>query len=77
MAVEIDVSDDMGATWTRLNAGVASSRGPRPIVWFSCGAASAVAARVAVNEYPDAQVVYCDTLSTTRPRTPAVADPPG
>lgn len=35
---------------------------PRIVVWFSCGAASAVAARLAVKEYGDrCVVVYCDT----------------
>lgn len=34
----------------------------RTIVWFSCGAASAVAARAAVTlKMPDVHVVYCDT----------------
>lgn len=36
----------------------------RVVVWFSCGAASAVAAKLAVEKYPDCQVVYCDTLAT-------------
>ena len=36
----------------------------RVIVWFSCGAASACAARLAITEYPDALVVYCDTSKT-------------
>lgn len=36
----------------------------RIIVWFSCGAASAVAAKIAVEKYGDrVQVVYCDTLA--------------
>lgn len=34
---------------------------PRRIVWFSCGAASAVAAKLTVDKYPDVAVVYCDT----------------
>lgn len=34
----------------------------RHVVWFSCGAASAVAAKVAVDTYGDGcEVVYCDT----------------
>lgn len=33
----------------------------RTVVWFSCGAASACAAKLAP---PDASVVYCDTLAT-------------
>lgn len=36
----------------------------RVLVWFSCGAASAVAAKMAVETYPDqtVEVIYCDTL---------------
>ena len=36
----------------------------RTIVWFSCGAASAVAAKIAVevcSSFSDVQIVYCDT----------------
>lgn len=34
-------------------------------VWFSCGAASAVAAKLAVERYgSDVTIVYCDTLGT-------------
>lgn len=37
----------------------------RRIVWFSCGAASAVAAKLAVEKYGQlCQVVYCDTMAT-------------
>lgn len=39
----------------------------RTLVWFSCGAASAVAARLAVNLYPEAEVLYCDTLKYEHP----------
>lgn len=40
----------------------------RRLVWFSCGAASAVAAKLAVETYGDAvDVVYCDTLATEHP----------
>lgn len=35
--------------------------GARRIVWFSCGAASAVAAMLTVRDYPDATLAYCDT----------------
>ena len=31
----------------------------RVLVWFSCGAASAVAAKITLEEYPDAEVLYC------------------
>ena len=35
---------------------------PRVVVWFSCGAASAVAAKLATQEYGDRCIVaYCDT----------------
>ncbi len=34
----------------------------RVLVWFSCGAASAVAAKFAVEKYADCEVLYCDTL---------------
>lgn len=40
----------------------------RRLVWFSCGAASAVAAKLAVDKYGDAcDVVYCDTMSAEHP----------
>ncbi len=40
----------------------------RRVVWFSCGAASAVAAKLAVDTYgPGCDVVYCDTMSTEHP----------
>lgn len=32
----------------------------RHLVWFSCGAASAVAARLTLTAYPDAEIHYCD-----------------
>jgi hypothetical protein len=40
----------------------------RRVVWFSCGAASAVAAKLAVEQYGAAcEVVYCDTMATEHP----------
>lgn len=40
----------------------------RVIVWFSCGEASAVAARLAVEKYPlTSEIVYCDTMKTEHP----------
>lgn len=33
----------------------------RPVVWFSCGAASAVAAKLTIKEHPDAILAYCET----------------
>ena len=35
----------------------------RVVVWFSCGAASAVAAKLTLERYPDAILAYCDTGS--------------
>ena len=32
----------------------------RTIVWFSCGAASAVAAKYAIKKYDNCEIVYCD-----------------
>lgn len=40
----------------------------RKLVWFSCGAASAVAAKMAVDSYgDDCEVLYCDTLAYEHP----------
>jgi 3'-phosphoadenosine 5'-phosphosulfate sulfotransferase (PAPS reductase)/FAD synthetase len=40
----------------------------RVLCWFSCGAASAYAAKLAVDRYGDAcEVVYCDTLKYEHP----------
>ena len=39
----------------------------RMLVWFSCGAASAVAAKMAIDKNPDAEVLYCDTLAYEHP----------
>ena len=39
----------------------------RKLVWFSCGAASAVAAKIACDKYPEAEVLYCDTLAYEHP----------
>ena len=39
----------------------------RKLVWFSCGAASAVAAKMAVDKYPDCEVLYSDTLAYEHP----------
>lgn len=37
----------------------------RRLAWFSCGAASAVAAKLAVDKYGDGcEVVYCNTMAT-------------
>jgi hypothetical protein len=36
---------------------------PRTICWFSCGAASAIATRLALRDNPDAIVAYCATGS--------------
>lgn len=39
----------------------------RVLVWFSCGAASACAAKLAIQEYPEAEILYCDTLANEHP----------
>jgi phage terminase large subunit-like protein len=39
----------------------------RTVVWFSCGAASAVAAKLAVENGDNVRVVYCDTLAEEHP----------
>ena len=39
----------------------------RVLVWFSCGAASACAAKLAVQQYEHVEVVYCDTLASEHP----------
>lgn len=39
-------------------------------MWFSCGAASAVAAKYAVGKYPGTEVLYCDTLAYEHPDNP-------
>lgn len=40
----------------------------RRLVWFSCGAASAVAAKLAVDAYGErCEIVYCDTMATEHP----------
>jgi 3'-phosphoadenosine 5'-phosphosulfate sulfotransferase (PAPS reductase)/FAD synthetase len=35
----------------------------RRIAWFSCGAASAVATKIAIEDYPETIVAYCETGS--------------
>ncbi len=40
---------------------------PRRVVWFSCGAASAVAASLTLKKDPEARVVYCDTSANEHP----------
>lgn len=40
----------------------------RVVVWFSCGAASAVAAKLAIEKYRErACIVYCDTMASEHP----------
>lgn len=39
----------------------------RRVVWFSCGAASAVAAKLTVEKDPSCSVVYCDTSASEHP----------
>lgn len=43
----------------------------RVIAWFSCGAASAVAAKKAIEKYgPGVEVCYCDTSASEHPDNP-------
>ena len=49
-------------TRTTLPSGQTSFLGGRTLVWFSCGAASAVAAKIAIDEIGSVEVVHCDTL---------------
>src|SRR3990167_1462241 len=39
----------------------------RTLAWFSCGAASAVAAKLALDRYQNVEVLYCDTMATEHP----------
>src|ERR1700753_1433090 len=39
----------------------------RVLIWFSCGAASAVAAEEALKKWPHAEILYCDTLKYEHP----------
>ena len=39
----------------------------RRVVWFSCGAASAIAAKMAVQTHQNVEVVYCDLFSDEHP----------
>jgi len=39
----------------------------RTLAWFSCGAASAVAAKLTVEKFPKAEILYCDTLKYEHP----------
>lgn len=42
----------------------------RVVVWFSCGAASAVAAKTAIAKYGAVEVVYCDTSKSEHEDNP-------
>lgn len=53
---------DLGPPEWCLRRGARRLLSPRIIVWFSCGAASAVAAKLAVDRWGSrVEVVYCDT----------------
>lgn len=41
--------------------------GERVVVWFSCGAASTCAAKLTLEQRPDAHIVYCDVLKNEHP----------
>jgi Phosphoadenosine phosphosulfate reductase family len=58
---------------TTLKSGQMSFLTGRVLVWFSCGAPSAVAAKLAVEKYRGKQpveVLYCDTLKYEHPDNP-------
>lgn len=40
---------------------------PRRLVWFSCGAPSAICAKLTLTKYPTAEVLYCDTFAYEHP----------
>jgi 3'-phosphoadenosine 5'-phosphosulfate sulfotransferase (PAPS reductase)/FAD synthetase len=46
----------------------------RVICWFSCGAASAVAAKLALSKYPEVEIIYQDTGSEHPDNTRFLAD---
>ena len=37
------------------------------VSWFSCGAASAVASKLAIEKYKEVEIVYCDTSTNEHP----------
>lgn len=39
----------------------------RTVCWFSCGAASAVAAKLTLAKYPSAEIIYCNTAASEHP----------
>jgi hypothetical protein len=39
----------------------------RVVAWFSCGAASACASKLTLDKYPEAEVVYCNTIANEHP----------
>lgn len=58
----------MGLTVTADDFEAAMRKKRRRLVWFSCGAASAVLAKRAVERYGDGcEVVYCDTMASEHP----------
>lgn len=67
--IEAEFWDDRMARIEReASAMFQPNRPPRVVAWFSCGAASAVAAKLAVDAYGDCcVVVYCDLLSSEHP----------
>jgi hypothetical protein len=48
---------------TKRERAIMDSMDGRVVAWFSCGAASAVSAYMAVRAYKNVKVVYCDTLA--------------
>ncbi len=55
-----------------MNGGIREPKQPslfqgRVLVWFSCGAASACAAKLTLEKHPNAEILYCDTLAFEHP----------
>ena len=62
-------SDEVPFKVAYATNGQSSFLGSRVLVWFSCGAASACAAKLAVEKHKkeNLQVIYCDTLKYEHP----------
>jgi len=63
MTKQRDVKEDGDDQATRGEGGGIMSKPFRIVCWFSCGAASAVATKLAIEKYGAVSIVYCDTGS--------------
>lgn len=52
---------ELKTTETNSNSELSCQVMQRAVIWFSCGAASAIALKMAKNEYSNLAAVYCDT----------------